>query len=203
MPTAPNPHADAIIVVDVQNDFCEGGSLAVAGGAAAAERIAAHLDTVDYPIVVATRDHHVDPGEHFAAPGTDPDYATSWPVHCVAGTSGAEFHPSVASALTRAGAHVASKGAHSAAYSGFEAQLSGGDTLAGRLRDRGVRRLLVVGIATDHCVAATVLDALAEGFDVTVDLSMCAGVAAGTTAAAVETMRAAGAEIVGAEDGAA
>ena len=80
----------ALIVVDVQNDFCEGGSLAVPGGAAVAAAISAHIASSSYDHVVATRDYHVDPGAHFSS---EPDYVDTWPAHCVAGTPGASFHP--------------------------------------------------------------------------------------------------------------
>jgi nicotinamidase/pyrazinamidase len=105
----------ALIIVDVQNDFCEGGSLAVTGGAAVARAISEHVaDSGDYGHVVATRDFHVDPGAHFS---DHPDYAASWPPHCVAGTSGADFHPDLNTGAVEA---VFAKGAHAAAYSGFE-----------------------------------------------------------------------------------
>ncbi len=116
----------ALIVVDVQNDFCEGGSLAVHGGAGVAYEIgellhhwsAGDLDSADYDVAVATRDHHVDPGSHFAAPGTEPDFVDTWPVHCVVGTPGAEFHPGLDTARIE---RVVDKGEYAAAYSGFEA----------------------------------------------------------------------------------
>ena len=105
----------ALIIVDVQNDFCEGGSLAVAGGAAVARAISERLATDhDYAHVVATKDFHVDPGAHFS---DHPDYAASWPPHCVAGTPGADFHPNLDTGEVEA---VFAKGAHAAAYSGFE-----------------------------------------------------------------------------------
>ena len=106
----------ALIIVDVQNDFCEGGSLAVAGGAAVARGISSLLASAghDYAHVVATKDYHIDPGSHFS---DHPDYARSWPPHCVAGTNGAEFHPDLDTADVEA---VVRKGAHAAAYSGFE-----------------------------------------------------------------------------------
>jgi nicotinamidase/pyrazinamidase len=184
----------ALVVVDVQNDFCEGGSLPVSGGAAAAASIA---DLVrqrhgGYGAVVFTRDWHVDPGPHFA---DEPDFATSWPAHCVVGTSGADFHPGLGDVIGRYGV-VVSKGAHQAAYSGFEGTTDDGTGLAQLLRAAGASHLDVCGIATDHCVRATVLDALAEGFSVRVLLDRCAGVAPETTAAALAEMEAAGADLV-------
>lgn len=181
----------ALVVTDVQNDFCEGGSLAVDGGAAVAAAISAHMAAVDYAHVVATRDRHVDPGAHFAE---QPDYVDSWPAHCVAGTPGAQFHPALDTQRVEA---VFDKGAHEAAYSGFEGKTSEGESLADWLRKRGVDALDVVGIATDHCVRATALDAVAEGFATRVLLDLTAGVAPQTVASAIEQMRSADVELLG------
>ncbi|MEU6760017.1 isochorismatase family protein [Streptomyces sp. NPDC046685] len=190
----------ALIVVDVQNDFCEGGSLAVAGGADVAAAVTEYIGqaTPAYRHVVATRDHHVDPGSHFAHPPAEPDYQTSWPVHCVAGTEGVGFHPNFAPAVASgAVAAVFDKGAYEAAYSGFEGADENGATLAQWLRDRHVTEVDVVGIATDHCVRATALDAAREGFATRVLLDLTAGVAPQTTARALEELRAAGVTLVG------
>ncbi|WP_428954404.1 isochorismatase family protein [Streptomyces sp. cg35] len=188
----------ALIVVDVQNDFCEGGSLAVAGGADVA---AAITDLVGqtagggYQHVVATRDHHIAPGNHFA---DSPDYVHSWPAHCVAGTEGVGFHPNFAPAVASGAIDaVFDKGAYSAAYSGFEGADENGVSLADWLRDREISEVDVVGIATDHCVRATALDAAREGFRTQVLLDLTAGVAAGTTESALEEMKAAGVELTG------
>ncbi|MGI9064066.1 MAG: isochorismatase family protein [Pseudonocardiaceae bacterium] len=183
----------ALIIVDVQNDFCEGGSLAVAGGAAVAGAISRHVRSEPYDHVVATRDHHVDPGAHFSA---TPDFVESWPPHCVTGTPGASFHPDLDVAPIEA---VFAKGAHTAAYSGFEgAEPLAGVSLAEYLHSRLVDTVDVVGIATDHCVRATALDAAAEGFATTVLLDLTAGVAPATVEAAVEQLRAAGVRLAGA-----
>jgi nicotinamidase/pyrazinamidase len=192
--TTPAAGGSALVVVDVQNDFCEGGSLAVEGGAAVAAGIAqlVRRSSGRYRTVVFTRDWHTDPGDHFAA---DPDFATSWPPHCVAGTPGAGFHPGLGDVVERHGV-VVSKGQRAAAYSGFEGTTDDGTGLARLLRDAGVDRLDVCGIATDHCVRATVLDALAEGFAVRVLLDRCSGVAPETTAAALDEMATAGAEVL-------
>lgn len=177
----------ALIIVDVQNDFCEGGSLAVPGGAAVAKGISLVLakagDRWDH--VVATKDWHIDPGTHFS---DHPDYVDSWPAHCVVGSGGADFHPELVTDRIEAVFH---KGEHQAAYSGFEGHTETGETLAGWLRDRGVTDVEVVGIATDHCVRATALDAAAAGFTTTVVLELTAGVARATTDAALEQFRAA------------
>ncbi|MFE9428106.1 isochorismatase family protein [Kitasatospora sp. NPDC006697] len=187
----------ALIVIDVQNDFCEGGSLPVAGGAEVAAAITDLIATerASYLHVVATRDHHLDPGDHFSA---EPDFVNSWPPHCVAGTEGVGFHPNFAPSVTSGAIEaVFSKGAHAAAYSGFEGFDENGDTLAAWLRGHGVDAVDLVGIATDHCVRATALDAVREGFATRVLLDLTAGVAAGTTAAALEQLRAAGVELAG------
>jgi nicotinamidase/pyrazinamidase len=207
----------ALIVVDVQNDFCEGGSLAVAGGAAVAAAISAALsadaapsaDTAPAPAaerapatasapagrrwthVVATKDFHIDPGAHFGDP---PDYVLTWPAHCVVGTPGTELHPNLDTARIEA---VFTKGQYAAAYSGFEGR-SDGVGLADWLRARGVSAVDVVGIATDHCVRATALDAVTAGFDTTVLLDLTAGVAPDTVDAALDELRAAGVHLSGA-----
>jgi nicotinamidase/pyrazinamidase len=187
----------ALIVVDVQNDFCEGGSLAVAGGADVAAAITDLIgdSQAGYRHVVATRDHHVDPGDHFSP---NPDYVHSWPRHCVAGTEGVGFHPNFAPAVASGAiAAVFDKGAHSAAYSGFEGFDENGVPLTDWLRSHGVTEVDVVGIATDHCVRATALDAVREGFTTHVLLDLTAGVAAPTTEAALEELRAAGVHLSG------
>ena len=182
----------ALIVVDVQNDFCEGGSLAVDGGGEVARAISRYLqDGHGYAHVVATNDYHVDPGSHFS---DDPDYASSWPRHCVAGTAGARFHPDLDTARVEA---VFRKGAHGAAYSGFEGADDAGTPLADWLRQRGVDEVDVVGIATDYCVRATAADAARAGFTTRVLLDLTAGVAPESTANAIDEMSAAGVELVG------
>jgi nicotinamidase/pyrazinamidase len=183
----------ALIIVDVQNDFCEGGSLAVAGGAGVAAAISETLAASPgrWAHVVATRDYHIDPGAHFSE---RPDYVDSWPAHCVVGTAGADFHPSLD---TSAVEEVFHKGHHAAAYSGFEGKASEGVDLETWLRSRSVTEVDVVGIATDHCVRATALDAAQAGFDTTVLLDLTAGVAAPTTEAALAQLRAAAVTLVG------
>jgi nicotinamidase/pyrazinamidase len=182
---------NALIVVDVQNDFCEGGSLAVAGGAAVASAITALIHEGSYTQVVATRDYHLDPGAHFSE---EPDFVDSWPPHCRVGTPGASFHPE----LDVAGVvEVFSKGLHTAAYSGFEGVSSDGSTLTDWLRARSVSSVDVVGIATDHCVRATALDAVAAGFATTVLLDLTAGVARPTVDAALAQLAEAGVTLTG------
>jgi nicotinamidase/pyrazinamidase len=180
----------AVVVVDLQNDFCEGGSLAVSGGAEVARSITARLAEGGYEHAVATRDHHIDPGAHFSAA---PDFVDSWPRHCVVGTSGVALHPDLDTSRIDA---VFDKGEYAAAYSGFEAS-DNGDQLGDWLHARGIDTVEIVGIATDHCVRATALDAVRLGFATTVRLDLTAGVAAATVAPALDALRAAGVALVG------
>jgi nicotinamidase/pyrazinamidase len=180
----------ALIVVDVQNDFCEGGSLAVAGGTAVAAAITDHVRSAGYDHVVATRDHHIDPGGHFAE---HPDFLETWPAHCVVGTGGVELHPDLDREPIEA---VFDKGEYAAAYSGFEGTADGVG-LAEWLRGHGVDAVDVVGIATDHCVRATALDAVGNGFATRVLLPLTAGVAEASTDAALDQLRTAGVELQG------
>jgi nicotinamidase/pyrazinamidase len=188
----------ALIIVDVQNDFCEGGSLAVTGGAAVARAISEHVagDGHHYGHVVATKDFHIDPGAHFS---DHPDYADTWPPHCVAGTSGSDFHPDLDTGPVEA---VFRKGAHAAAYSGFEGADEAGTPLADWLRARDVDEVDVVGIATDYCVHATAADAARAGFTTRVLLDLTAGVAPDSTAKAIEDLRTANVEFSGTVHGA-
>ncbi len=183
----------ALVIVDVQNDFCEGGSLAVAGGGQVARAISAYLASPGsrgYAHVVATKDHHVDPDGHFSA---TPDFTDSWPPHCVAGTRGADFHPDLDTSRFEA---VFLKGEHAAAYSGFEGRDAAGTPLADWLRARGVTDVDIAGIATDYCVRASAADALAAGLATRVLVGLTAGVAQSSTEAALSELRAAGAELV-------
>jgi nicotinamidase/pyrazinamidase len=183
----------ALIIVDVQNDFCEGGSLAVGGGTGVAAGISAALrDRPDrWDHVVATKDYHIDPGGHFGDP---PDFVDSWPPHCRVGTPGAEFHPELDTDRIEA---VFSKGEYAAAYSGFEGS-AGSIGLAAWLRMHDVDTVELVGIATDYCVRATALDAAREGFATTVLLDLTAGVARATTDQALSRLRTAGVQLTGA-----
>lgn len=189
--------ARALIVVDVQNDFCEGGSLPVPGGARVAADINELLhrwhargeDAPSYDVVVATKDHHIDPGSHWSA---KPDFVESWPVHCKVGTEGAAFHPNLD---PQPFDEVFCKGEHEAAYSGFEGRTASGEPLADWLRARQVEEVDVCGIATDHCVRATALDSAGAGFTTRVLTALCAGVAEESTAAAITELAGAGVEI--------
>jgi nicotinamidase/pyrazinamidase len=189
---------EALVVVDLQNDFCAGGALAVPGGDEVVPVVNALTPAFD--LVVATRDRHPPDHGSFRGAAVDParwrgaDPPAIWPVHCVAGTPGAELHPG----LARDGLDlIVDKGQdrHSQGYSAFQ------DTrLAETLRSRGVDRLVVAGLATDYCVLNTVLDARAAGFAVTVVEDGVRGVevVAGDSARALEAMRAAGAEVAAA-----
>jgi len=182
----------ALLVVDVQNDFCEGGSLAVAGGGDVARAISAYLaspQSSGYAHVVATKDHHIDPGGHFAAA---PDFVDSWPPHCVAGSQGAEFHPDLETSRFEA---VFLKGERAAAYSGFEGRDPDGVALAAWLRDRGVTAVDIAGIATDYCVRATAADAIAAGLRTRVLVGLTAGVARDTSETALGELQAIGVEL--------
>ncbi|MCC3776958.1 isochorismatase family protein [Streptomyces sp. UNOB3_S3] len=187
----------ALIIVDVQNDFCEGGSLAVAGGADVAAAITDLVGEAPagYAHVVASRDMHIDPGSHFS---DRPDFAESWPRHCVAGTEGSGFHPNLAPAIASGAVQaVFDKGAYEAGYSAFQGADENGAGLADWLRGRGVTELDVVGIATDYCVRATALDARREGFATRVLLDLTAGVSRETTDRALEELQEAGVELSG------
>ncbi len=184
----------ALVIVDVQNDFCEGGSLAVAGGAAVARAVSELLagpGSARYAQVVATQDYHVNPGAHFSA---TPDYSASWPAHCVAGTPGADFHPDLDTSRI---AEVFRKGAYAAAYSGFEGTSGTGETLLHWLSGHDIDEVDVAGIATDYCVRATAADAAKAGIDTTVLLSQTAGVAGPSTQDAMDSLRAAGVTLTG------
>ena len=183
----------ALIITDVQNDFCEGGSLAVAGGAAVARAVSEYLadGAQDYAHVVATKDFHIDPGTHFS---DHPDYAASWPPHCVAGTPGSDFYPDLDTSAVEA---VFRKGQHAAAYSGFEGVDDDGTPLGDWLRGHGVDEVDVVGVATDYCVHATAADAARAGFATRVLLDLTAAIGADSTVRAMEDLRAEGVELTG------
>lgn len=184
----------ALLIVDVQNDFTEGGSLACVGGAATAEAITrfVHDNRSDYVLVAASRDWHDadnDNGGHFSE---TPDWVDSWPVHCVADTEGADYHPNLDRDVIDE--HIY-KGQGKPAYSAFEGATNDGRALVDVLRAHDVTHVDVVGIATDHCVRASALDAAAAGFDVTVRADLCVGVEAGSSVAALSELAGAGIKI--------
>lgn len=184
----------ALIVVDMQNDFCEGGALGVSGGTAAVAVANRLLEEGAHDIAVGTRDWHEQDstnGGHIAV-DTEPDFVDTWPVHCVQGSYGAQYADDLD--VNSLDFHI-TKGMGVPAYSGFEGFQQGGrTTLNDLLRENGVSHLRVVGIATDYCVKATVLDGLAFGYTVEVVSDGTAAVA--DFAGAIDEMRAAGATIV-------
>ena len=190
----------ALFIVDVQNDFTEGGALAVTGGDAVAEGITAYLaaHAAEYALIVASRDWHDadgDNGGHFAV--GEPDYVDTWPVHCVAGTPGADYDPGLD---TTAVTHHVTKGQGRPAYSLFEGVADDGQTVAELLTARGVVDVDVAGIATDHCVRASALDAIAHGRRVRILTDLVAGVAPESSEAALAELAHAGAELVTSAD---
>ena len=188
----------ALFIIDVQNDFTEGGALGVEGGAAVAAGItryhAAHPNLYDQ--VFASRDWHDadnDNGGHFAT--TDaPDFVSSWPVHCVAGTAGADYHPALDTLAVTVGVR---KGQGRPAYSIFEGVTDDGESLSQKLDDLGIDEVDVAGIATDYCVLASALDAVATGRTVRVLDDLIAGVDPTSSALALERLAAAGVRIEG------
>ncbi|GIG38696.1 isochorismatase family protein [Cellulomonas phragmiteti] len=182
----------ALLVVDVQPTFCEGGALPVVGGNAVAQAIAAYAAAhrARYDLVATTQDWHVDPGEHFSA---TPDYVDTWPPHAVVGTPEAELHPALADLAPDVSVR---KGEYAAAYSGFEGVDADGRALGTVLRDAGVTHVDVVGIAESHCVRATALDALGLGLRTRVLTDLTVPVTPEQGAAARAEMAAAGADLV-------
>ena len=184
----------ALLIVDVQNDFTEGGALACTGGAETAAAITrfVHANRGDYAVIAASRDWHDsgnDNGGHFSE---TPDWVDSWPVHCVADTTGADYHPNLDRDVIDE--HIY-KGQGKPAYSAFEGATEDGRTLVDVLCSHGVTELTVVGIATDYCVRASALDAVQAGLDVTVRADLCVGVEAGSSVEALSELAAAGINI--------
>jgi nicotinamidase/pyrazinamidase len=188
----------ALLVVDVQNDFCEGGSLAVAGGADIAAMISAHMKAYAdrYETVIASCDWHDPVGTnngHFVGPDEEPNWVTLWPVHCVAGTAGADYHPALDASFI---AHHVRKGQGQPAFSLFEGVTDDGSSATALLRRHGVTAVDVVGLASDYCVLQTARDALAEGLGVRVLRDLCAGVDVLTTDAAYYLLEHEGARVM-------
>ena len=182
--------AKALFIVDVQRDFCEGGSLAVDGGAAVAGAITDYLkhNANNYDLTLASRDWHSangDNGGHFAAEGTPPDFVSSWPVHCVAGSVGAEYHPNFDTNLVKI--HI-QKGQGMPAYSLFEGSTPDGVPISEVVEQFGIDEVDVVGIATDYCVLQSALDAKKAGMKVRVLSDLTAGVAVKSTEAAIDQL---------------
>jgi len=183
----------ALFIIDVQKDFTEGGALGVDGGRAVASGISSLLADERYAHVFASRDWHDadnDNGGHFSA---SPDFVDSWPAHCVAGTPGAEYDPLLDA--ERIDVHVR-KGQGKPAYSIFDGVTDDGMTVGDKLQQLGVDAVDVAGIATDYCVRASALDAVAHGLHVRVLTDLVAGVASESSAAALKEMAKAGVELV-------
>ena len=192
----------AYFAVDVQNDFCEGGALGVRGGTQVADAIASHLRLYsnEYDAIVASRDWHIDPGTHWAPEGEEPNFVTTWPVHCAANTPGANYKQALADFLNsrvRNQNIEVLKGQYEDAYSAFMGKTLDGEHIGDVLRAQGITTLVLGGIATDHCVKATALDALNEGFEVIVRLDHVAGVDDTASVAALAEVELAGGEIRG------
>ncbi|UUE19719.1 isochorismatase family protein [Microbacterium sp. J1-1] len=185
----------ALLIVDVQNDFTEGGALEVVGGDAVASAVTGYLaaHATDYEVIIASRDWHDaegDNGGHFAE---TPDFIDSWPVHCVAGTPGADYDPLL---VTDSVTHHVRKGQGKPAYSMFEGETEAQETVGEVLAAAGVLSADVVGIATDHCVRASALDAIAHGVHVRILTDLVAGVAPEASETALAELVHAGAELV-------
>lgn len=201
----------ALIIVDIQQDFCEGGTLAVEGGAQTASLVTEYMNQCGqkFDVIATTRDWHIDPGPHFSS---NPDFEETWPVHCVAGTPGAELHENLDSEFIDA---EFLKGQYNDGYSGFDGVLGEPDMIRNQdgmagpygataaaaaatnadsitmdewLRDNRIENITVVGIATDHCVRATAMDASDAGYEVRVITNLTAGVAENTTDEAMDEM---------------
>jgi nicotinamidase/pyrazinamidase len=186
----------ALLVIDVQNDFCEGGALAVQGGAAVASKISSFLETANYDLVVASRDWHDADGTnsgHFAAAGSEPNFKTTWPVHCVADTDGAKYHPNLSTDKIDVDIY---KGQGQNGYSIFEGVTAAGQSFRELLATHSIDEVDVVGIATDHCVLASATDAKKHGLKVRVISSLTAGVSSESTEAAIDQMIDEGIEVL-------
>lgn len=192
--------ARALFIVDAQNDFIEGGALGVEGGTAVvtgiSKLLADHPQAYDF--VIASRDWHDpdnDNGGHFATAG-EPDFESTWPVHCVAGTYGAEYHDEL---TTRAIDHHVRKGQGEPAYSIYEGTTEEGGTVRELLDANGITEIDIAGLATDYCVRASALDALAHGRHVRIITDLVAGVSPQASRAALEELARAGADFVTSE----
>lgn len=188
----------ALLVIDVQVDFCEGGALACSGGAKVATAITDHIkaNRQSYDYVIASRDWHT-PGSlndgHFPAKGEEPDFVSTWPLHCIAGEKGAEYHENLDASLIDI--HV-KKGQDANGYSIFDGTDESGKSFFDLAQELGITEVDVVGIATDYCVRASSLDANKHNLDVRVITSLTAGVASDSTEAAIDEMVDAGVKVV-------
>lgn len=188
----------ALLVIDVQVDFCEGGALACSGGAKIARDITDHINKNrgSYDYVIASRDWHTPNSlndGHFPPAGDEPDFVLTWPLHCIAGEAGADYHENLDASLIDI--HI-KKGQDANGYSIFDGTAENGKSFLDHARELGITDVDVVGIATDYCVRASSLDAKANGFQVRVITSLTAGVADATTEEAIDEMVDAGVQVV-------
>jgi nicotinamidase/pyrazinamidase len=186
---------NCLIIVDVQRDFCEGGALGVVGGNEVAGRIGRYIKKCgdEYDVLLATRDWHVDPGAHFALEGEEPDFVESWPVHCRAGSYGAELHPALACPSRTI---VVSKGMMNGAVDGFEGCDEHGCEVDDVLQERDIKAVDIVGLVTSVCVKATAIAAADRGYQTRVLLELCRDIGGADTTVAIQDMSAAGVDIV-------
>ncbi|MCH2184646.1 isochorismatase family protein [Myxococcota bacterium] len=193
-PKNPPSERCALVIVDVQNDFCEGGALAATGGEQVARDIAEYVRAHHgaYHLILTTQDWHMDPGPHFSE---NPDFVDSWPPHCRAGTSGADFHPAVKQVVEDFVDAQMHKGMYTAAYSAFQGEQVGGVSMRDFLISHDVDQLHIVGLCTDYCVVETALHAVQYGFRTRVFIHLTAGVSPDSTEMAIQRMRAAGVDI--------
>lgn len=187
----------ALLIIDVQVDFCEGGALACSGGAAAASRITEHLKAHagDYDHIIASRDWHTpndSNGGHFARKGSEPDFVDTWPLHCLAGEQGSEYHPNLDTSLIEIDIK---KGQGAPGYSIFEGTTDSGQSFQDLISELEITQVDVVGIATDHCVRASALDAKSHGLEVRVITGLTAGVSQESIEQAIDEMVDAGIEV--------
>lgn len=194
----------ALLLIDMQVDFCEGGSLAVKGGDNLAMRLARYVQNIEgrhqltsgnsgYTTLIASRDAHIDPLEHFS---DKPDFQNSWPIHCKQGSPGFEFHPALRDLPFDA---CFDKGAYSAGYSAFEGSTKDSLSLADWLRLKGISQLDLAGIALEHCVKATALDALKLGFETNLLCDYCLAINPSKADMVYEYLSLAGAGLIRAE----
>lgn len=181
----------SLLVIDVQNDFCPGGTLAVDTGDEVAARIAAYIgaNKWHYSSIIASKDLHVDPSDHFSE---TPDFVSSWPRHCVKGTYGSELRPELRDVSFDA---IVTKGGYSGAYSAFEGTTDHGEPLLELLERQEIELVYICGIATDYCVLQSALDALEFGFSVTVFMDLIAGVSQQSSLQALELLATRGANL--------
>ncbi len=181
----------ALLIVDVQNDFCEGGSLEVKHGEEVAHRITEYLRRLSnkYDLVVASKDNHRRPADHFSA---HPDFRSTWPPHCVAGTAGSEFHPALDISFID---QIVLKGEYRGAYSAFDGRTQTNESLLELLESKEIEAVDICGIATDYCVSQSAVDSLDYGFPTRILLDLVTGVSEERSLDALEDLQNRGADL--------